>query len=146
VSSSVEPALAALAGTTIGGLTTLAVAWMVQRTQLRASAAAGDRTIRQMLYKQFIEEASKLYGGAIVSNTLEVPMLVGAYALISKMRVISSVETVQKAEMVLRRIVKLYSLPNKTVAELREDIDSDKLDLLRDFSVAAREELLRLQY
>jgi hypothetical protein len=146
VSSSVEPALAALAGTTIGGLTTLAVAWMVQRTQLRASVAAGDRTIRQMLYKQFIEEASKLYGGAIVSNTLEVPMLVGAYALISKMRVISSVETVQKAEMVLRRIVKLYSLPNKTVAELREDIDSDKLDLLRDFSVAAREELLRLQY
>lgn len=146
MSSSVEPALAALAGTTIGGLTTLAVAWMVQRTQLRASAAAGDRTIRQMLYKQFIEEASKLYGGAIVSNTLEVPMLVGAYALISKMRVISSVETVQKAEMVLRRIVKLYSLPNKTVAELREDIDSDKLDLLRDFSVAAREELLRLQY
>jgi hypothetical protein len=146
VSSSVEPALAALAGTTIGGLTTLAVAWMVQRTQLRASAAAGDRTIRQMLYKQFIEEASKLYGGALVSNTLEVPMLVGAYALISKMRVISSVETVQKAEVVLRRIVKLYSLPNKTVAELREDIDSDKLDLLRDFSVAAREELLRLQH
>ena len=38
------------------------------------------------------------------------------------------------------------SLPNKTVADLREDIDSDKLDLLRDFSVAAREELLRLQY
>ena len=38
------------------------------------------------------------------------------------------------------------SLPNKTVADLREDIDSDKLDLLRDFSVAAREKLLRLQY
>jgi hypothetical protein len=146
VSSPVEPALAALAGTTIGGLTTLAVAWMVQRTQLRASVAAGDRTIRQMLYKQFIEETSKLYGDAMISNTLEVPMLVGAYALISRMRVISSVETVQKAEMVLRRIVSLYSLPNKTVAELREDIDSDKLDLLRDFSVAAREELLKLQY
>jgi hypothetical protein len=38
------------------------------------------------------------------------------------------------------------SLPKKTVAGLREDIDSDKLDLLRDFSVAAREKLLRLQY
>ena len=38
------------------------------------------------------------------------------------------------------------SLPNKTVAGLREGIDSDKLDLLRDFSVAAREKLLRLQY
>ena len=38
------------------------------------------------------------------------------------------------------------SLPNKTVAGLREDIDSDKLDLLRDFYVAAREELLRPKY
>ena len=37
-------------------------------------------------------------------------------------------------------------MANKTVADLREDIDSDKLDLLRDFSVAAREKLLRLQY
>jgi hypothetical protein len=37
-------------------------------------------------------------------------------------------------------------LANKTVADLREDIDSDKLDLLHDFSVAIREELLRLQY
>ena len=38
------------------------------------------------------------------------------------------------------------SLSKKKVAGLREDIDSDKLDLLRDFSVAAREKLLRLQY
>jgi hypothetical protein len=37
-------------------------------------------------------------------------------------------------------------MANKTVADLREDIDSDKLDLLHDFSVAAREDLLRLQY
>ena len=145
MSSSIEPALAALAGSTIGGLTTLAVAWMVQTTQLRASIVARDQTTRQRLYKRFIEEASKLYGDAMVSNTLEFSMLVGAYALISKMRVISSVETVQKAEAVLRRIINLYSLPNKTVADLRGDIDFDKLDLLRDFSVAAREDLSRLQ-
>ena len=146
MSDPIEPALAALAGSTIGGLTTLAVTWIAQRTQLRASVAAHDQTTRHSLYKLFIEEASKLYGDALVSNTLEVPMLVGAYALISRMRVMSSVETVQTAEAVLRRIVNLYSLPNKTVADLREDLDSDKLDLLRDFSVAAREELLKLQY
>ena len=124
----------------------MAVTWIAQRTQLRASVAARDQSTRHRLYEQFIEETSKLYGDALVSNKLEVPMLVGAYALISRMRVMSSVETVQKAEAVLRRIVNLYSLPNKTAADLREDIDSGKLDLLRDFSVAAREELLRLQY
>jgi hypothetical protein len=146
VSDSIDSALAALAGSAIGGFTTLAVAWMVQRTQLRAAAVSRDQTTRQSLYKQFIEEASKLYGDAMVSNTLEFPMLVGAYALISKMRVISSVETVQTAEMILRRIINLYAVPNKTVPDLRGDVDFDKLDLLREFSVAARQELSRLQY
>jgi hypothetical protein len=146
LTSSIGPALAALAGSAIGGLTTLAVTWIAQRAQLQTSLRARDQTTRQKLYKRFIEEASKLYGNALISNALEIPMLIGAYALISRMRVLSSEETVEKAEAVLRTIVDLYSSPNKTVAELREEIDSDKLDLLRDFSGAAREELSRLQY
>jgi hypothetical protein len=144
--TSIEPALAALAGSTIGGLTTLAVAWIAQRSQLRASLAVRDQTTRHELHKQFIEETSKLYGDALVSSALEIPMLIGAYAMINRMRVMSSVETVQKAEAVLRAIVDLYASPSKTVAELREEIENHKLDLLRDFSGAAREELLRLQY
>jgi hypothetical protein len=141
-----EPALAALAGSAIGGLTTLAVAWMVQRTQLRASLATHDHATREKLYKQFIEEASKLLGDALVSNTLEIPMMIGVYALINRMRVISSTETVETAEAVLRAIVGLYSSPNKTIADLHMNIDVHKIDLLRDFSGAARDELLRLEY
>lgn len=142
----VDSALAALAGSTIGGLTTLAVTWITQRNQLRASLTTRDQATRHELYKQFIEEASKLYGDALVSSTLEIPMLIGAYALLSRMRVLSSVETVEKAELVLRTIINAYSSPNKTAADLREDIDGHKLDLLRDFSGAAREELARLEY
>ena len=142
----IDSALAALAGSTIGGLTTLAVTWIAQRTQLRASLAARDQTARNKLYKQFIEEASKLYADALVSSALEIPMLIGAYALISRMRVTSSVETVEKAEGVLRKIINVYSSPNKTLADLREEIDSHKIDLLLDFSVAARKELARLEY
>lgn len=140
------PALAALAGSTIGGLTTLAVTWIAQRTQLRASLGARDQTIRAKLYKQFIEETSKLLGDALVSNKVEIPMLIGAYALISRMRVVSSIETVQKAEIVLRTILDLYSSPNKTMADLRAEVRDHKLDLLRDFASAARAELLRLHY
>lgn len=146
MTSPLEPALAALAGSTIGGLTTLAVTWIAQRTQLRASLAARDQTTREKLYKQFIEEASKLLGDALISNTLEIPMLIGAYALINRMRVISSIETVEKAEIVLRTIIDLYFSPNKTVADVRADIKDHKLDLLRDFSSAARGELLMLRY
>ena len=146
MTSTLGPALAALAGSTIGGLTTLAVTWIAQRTQLRASLGARDQAVREKLYKHFIEETSKLLGDALVSNALEIPMLIGVYALINRMRVISSVETVEKAEIVLRTIINLYSSPNKTIADLRADINDHRLDLLRDFSNAARDELLRLKY
>src|SRR6266852_8785244 len=50
-----EPALAALAGSTIGGLTTLAVTLMTQRVQARAALTTRDLTVRQKLYRKFIE-------------------------------------------------------------------------------------------
>jgi hypothetical protein len=146
VMAALEPAFAALAGSTIGGLTTLAVTWISQRTQARAALTARDRTTRYTLYKYFTEEASKLYGDALVHNTVEIPTLIGAYALISRMRIISSSEIVDKAEAALRTIVDVYLSPNKTIADVRQEIDEGKLDLLRDFSHAARAELSTLKY
>jgi hypothetical protein len=146
MTGSFETALAALAGSTIGGLTTLAVTWMTQRTQARAALTARDRTTRHKVYKQFIDEASKLYGDALVNSAVEIPMLIGAYALISQMRVISSPAIVDRAETTLRTIVDIYLSPNRTIAELREEIHKGKLDLLLGFSNAAREELSALTY
>ena len=73
-------------------------------------------------------------------------MLIGAYALISRMRVISSAMIVEKAEVALRTIVEIYFSPNKTIAEIRQEINGGRLDLLREFSSAAREELTALKY
>jgi hypothetical protein len=142
----IESALAALAGSTIGGLTTLAVTWITQGNQLRASLTARDQSTRHKLYKQFIEEASTLYGDALVNSKVEIPTLVGAYALISRMRVLSSPEIVEKADAALLAIVDIYFSPNKTMAELRVEINGGKLDLLREFSNAARDELSALKY
>jgi hypothetical protein len=142
----IESALAALAGSTIGGLTTLAVTWITQGNQLRASLAARDQNTRQKLYKQFIEEASKLYGDALVNSEVEIPTLVGAYALISRMRVLSSPEIVEKADAALRTIIDIYFSPNKTMVELHAEINGGQLDLLREFSSAAREELSARKY
>ena len=136
-----EPALAALAGSMIGGLTTLAVTWINQRAQSRAALRERDWTTRYNLYKHFTDEASKLYGDALVHDTVEIPTLIEAYALITRMRIISSSAIVGRAEDALRTIVARYLSPNKTTAEVREEIGSGKLDLLRDFSNAAREEL-----
>jgi hypothetical protein len=61
-------ALAALMGPAIGGLTLLASAWLTQHSQDRARRLSHDKVRRQKLYKQFIDEASKLYADAIVHD------------------------------------------------------------------------------
>ena len=48
--------------------------------------------------KQFIDEASKLYADALVDDPAEVPALVCAYALISRMRFGASPAVIEKAE------------------------------------------------
>ena len=51
-------AFAALAGSVIGGLTTFAAAWVTQRQQANVQWLLQEKTRRQELYQQFIEEAS----------------------------------------------------------------------------------------
>jgi oxalate decarboxylase len=57
--ASVISALAALLGAGIGGLTSVLASWLNQHTQARAQWLAQDKTRRQELYKEFIEEASR---------------------------------------------------------------------------------------
>src|SRR2546430_16667880 len=83
-------ALAALTGATIGGVTSFAATWLTQRTQARVQELTHKLSRREELYKAFIQEASKLYGDALVHDTTDVSKLVGLYALISEMRVLSS--------------------------------------------------------
>src|SRR5712675_1379660 len=113
----VLPALAALAGSATGGLTSFASTWLTLRRQGRASRLSRERAKRQKLYKQFIDEASKLYADALVH---------------------------EKAEAVVRMIVATYSAPNKTFPEVRKLIDSHAIDPLRNFSEACRADLQAL--
>jgi hypothetical protein len=106
-----------------------------------SSGLLQDKSRRQDLYKQFVEEASTLYADALMHNEVEVSTLVSVYALTSRMRVISSPDIIEKADKVIRMIVNTYFLPNKTVTDLRDMMGSDALDPLRAFSEACREEL-----
>src|SRR5215470_17265972 len=114
------PAVAALAGSAIGGLTSFASAWLTQRHQDRANRLSRDKSRRQKVYRQFIDEASKLYADALVHDDLQIHTLVSAYALISRMRVLSSPSVIHKADAVIQMIVETYFAPNKTALELRE--------------------------
>src|SRR5882724_6571558 len=104
MNSAYLPALAALAGSAVGGLTSLASAWLTQHRQDRATRLSQDKTRRQKLYGKFIDEASKLYADALVHDKAELSALVGVYALISRMRVQSSSGVVEKADAVVHMI------------------------------------------
>ena len=135
-------AFAALAGSLIGGLTTFAAAWVTQRQQANVQWLLQEKTRRQELYQQFIEEASKLYVDALIHDQAEIPPLVSLYALINKMRVVSNPGIAERADKFVRIIVDTYALPNKSFQEVRAMMESGALDPLRDFSEACHEELL----
>ena len=134
-------AVAALAGSAIGGLTSLASAWLTQQRQDRVARLSRNKARRQKLYRQFIDEASKLYADALVHNQADASALVKIYALISRMRILSSSAVVKKAEAVVRVIVDTYFTPNRTFPELRDLMNSHTIDPLRAFSEECREEL-----
>jgi len=139
-------AFAALAGAAIGGLTSFATSWLTQQTQVKVQQSAHKLTKREELYKDFVEEASKLYADSLIHETSDVSQLVRLYAMISRMRVLSSTTTIESADKVARMIVNTYLAPNKTFPELRDMVNSGAIDLLRDFSEACREEFQKLDY
>src|SRR5215470_3920132 len=122
------PAFAALAGSAIGGLTSFASAWLTLHHQDRAKRLSGEKTRRQKLYRQFIDEASKLYADALVHDQAEVSALVSVYALVNRMRVVSSSAVIEKADAVVLLIVDTYFTPNKTFSDVRELLNGHAVD------------------
>jgi hypothetical protein len=137
-------ALAALAGAGIGGVTSFAATWLTQRTQARVQELTHSLTVREQLYKAFIDEAAKLYADALLHEMSDVSKLVGLYGMISKMRVLSPRKTVESADEVARLIVNTYHAPNKTLPELEDMVNRGGIDVLQAFSEAARQEFHRL--
>jgi len=136
-------AASALAGSVVGGLTSGVTTWVSQRAQVRAGQLAHDKSQREELYKDFIVLASKAYGDALVSNDPQIQEIVALYAMISRMRVLSSPATVACAEKVMQVTIDTFFEPNQTMRELHElmKIERTAIDPMKDFSEAARQEL-----
>jgi hypothetical protein len=138
-------AFAALAGSAIGALTSLSASWLTQREQRRTQQLTHDIGRREDLYKDFIEEASKVYADAIEhepADAADLSKLVRLYALISRMRVRSSLPIIEHADRVVRTIIDTYLGPKLTLREVSKALTTSAfVDPLRDFSEACREEL-----
>jgi hypothetical protein len=134
-------AVAALVGTFVGGITSIATSWLGQQRQTKEQRRARQKAEMQALYKLFILEASKLYGDALEHNTTEIPKLVDIYATLNRMRVLSSPKVIAAADNALRVIMDTYAKENTTFSGIRQLIDHGFPDPLRAFSQACHEEL-----
>ena len=134
-------AVAALVGTFVGGITSIATSWLGQQRQTKEQRRARKKDELQALYKQFIEDASKLYVDAIEHNTTEIPKLVDIYATINRMRVLSPPKVVAEADKALRAIIDTYAQENRTFSGIRQSISQGFPDPLRAFSQACHDEL-----
>jgi hypothetical protein len=134
-------AVAALAGSAVGGLTSFLSTWLGQSSQFRAQLVLNDKNSRQELYREYIDQASQLYIHALTHEEPDLSKAIILYALVSRMRVVSSVKVAEAAHSIARRIITFYRQPNKSFDDLASMVDTDSLDPLHDFAVACREEL-----
>jgi hypothetical protein len=145
VDASIISALAALTGAAVGGLTSGIANWLNHRSQVRAQWLMHERSRRQILYRDFIEEASKCYIDALQHDEADIPGLVGLYAKLNRMRVQSSRLVVQRADEVTRKILDTYLEPDKDFVQLREMVVDGTIDLLQGFSDACHDEFEEMQ-
>ena len=142
---SIVTALAALAGTAVGGFTSVIAGLLSHRLQVRAQWFQHENNRRQTLYREFIEEASKCYIDALQNDKADIPGLVGLYAKLGRMRVLSSDVVVKSADEIAKRILDVYLEPDKSFVELRDMAKNGTIDLLYQFSMACREEFERFR-
>ena len=134
-------ALAALGGAALGGFTSFATSWTTLRTQMKAEGNASTKSRRRKLYTLFINQASKIYGDALIHDTPDLAGLVELHALVSRMRIVSSTPVVEEAIRVVRISTETYSQPNRSPLEIEAMIENGSIDLLGKFSEACRDEL-----
>ncbi len=137
-------ALSALGGSVVGGLISGVATWLSQREQAAAGKRAHDQARLEDLYRDFILAASKAAGDALTSNDPKIQDIVALYAMISRMRVLSSPQIVACADNIIGVTLDTYFAPNKTISELQEMMKKGGgkgVDVLKEFSELAREEL-----
>jgi metal-responsive CopG/Arc/MetJ family transcriptional regulator len=138
--SSAITALAAIAGSIVGGLASFLTTYFTQRHQAHRDLLSREAAHREELYSQFIKEAANVYVDSL-DKTLESPAsLVGVYSLVSRIRLVSNDTVLAAAEKVVDVIVESYHRPPTTFDTMVTMVREGKFDPLREFTEACREE------
>ena len=133
-------AAALLSGSIVGALGSTLNAWISQRHQNRRDLAARKIFHREQLYSEFITETARAYADSVQHTFRDPSRLIPSYALLSRIRLSSSMEVIESAQQVLDTIVQTYSKPNLSPEQVHA-LAAERTDPLRDFSSICRREL-----
>src|SRR5205814_652420 len=142
--STVMTALAAALGSLVGATASIGTTWISQRRQSIRATAEWKLRERESLYKEFIMEASRLFGDAMVNSLDRPDQLVALYGILNRIRLISGDDVLSKAVGCCHRIVGLYRRPSMTAEQIRATFEANEFDPLKEFSAACRLELLAM--
>jgi hypothetical protein len=144
MNTTIITAIAAACGSLVGAAATIVTTWITQRTQAVHAAREEKLRAREALYGEFITEASRLTVDAL-SHSLEKPeTFVKLYGILGRIRLLAPDPVLAAAQACGRQIGDLYAKPNMTVEQIRVAFEQERLDPIRDFSVACRKELLEI--
>jgi hypothetical protein len=141
--SNLITALAGVLGSVTGASAAIATTWISQKSQTVRERAKWETRKRETLYGEFITEASQRLADAF-DHTLDKPdTVVKLYAILGRIRLVSSDAVLTAAEECCDRVIDLYAKPNRTVAEIFTTLHSGEFEALKHFSDACRVELRR---
>ena len=139
-------AVAALAGSLIGGSSSVAAAFVSQRVEARWRRLVAELDEREKLYGLFVEEAARLFIDSIEQTSTDPAKIMGLYSKMAHIRLMSTNQVLTAAEKIARTVLENYEQPPENPARVlvRFANDKDRLDPLREFTEACREERAKL--
>ncbi len=126
-----------------GASAAIATTWISQKSQTIRERAKSETRKREILYGDFITEASQQLANAFDHSLDKPETLVKLYAILGRIRLVSSDAVLTAAEECCDRIIDLYAKPNRTMAEIFTTLHSGEFEFLKRFSDACRVELRR---
>ena len=136
-------AMAGVLGSVSGASAAIATTWISQKNQTIRERPKSETRKREILYGDFITEASPLVADAFDHSLDKPETLVKLYAHLGRIRLVSSDAVLTAAEECCDRVVDLYAKPNRIMAEIFTTSHSGEFEFLKDFSAACRVELRR---
>jgi len=141
VEANLITALAGVLGSISGASGAIATTWISQKSQTIRERAKSETRKREILYGDFITEASQRLADAFDHSLDKPETLVKLYAILGRIRLVSSAAVLTAAEESCDRIIDLYAKPNRPMADITTTLHSGEFEVFKHFSAACRVEL-----